>query len=188
MRGRVARNAFALGSAGLVVLGIAACNQSKPEAESSQTPLKIVEQVQIDENGKEVKTAEGAAPADPAGDGKATCPPVSIAMAGALNGPDAALGINIKNGVQMAIDKHNAANPGCQVQLKPFDTEGDPQKATAIAPQSTMRQHAPCAVRSVSGQSVNAPPCAQNARVPSVVSSPALQAASPARARTRAKA
>ena len=52
-------------------------------------------------------------------------------MAGALNGPDAALGINIKNGVQLAIDKHNAANPGCQVQLKPFDTEGDPQKATA---------------------------------------------------------
>ena len=135
MRGRMARNAFALGSAGLVVLGIAACNQSKPEAESSQTPLKIVEQVQIDENGEEVKAAEGAAPADPAGDGKATCPPVSIAMAGALNGPDAALGINIKNGVQLAIDKHNAANPGCQVQLKPFDTEGDPQKATAIAPQ-----------------------------------------------------
>ena len=47
---------------------------------------------------KEIKAAEGAAPADPAGDGKATCPPVSIAMAGALNGPDAALGINIKNG------------------------------------------------------------------------------------------
>jgi branched-chain amino acid transport system substrate-binding protein len=135
VRGRMARNAFALGSAGLLVLGIAACNQSKPEEEKSQSQLKIVEQVQIDENGKEVKAAEGAAPADPAGDGKATCPPVSIAMAGALNGPDAALGINIKNGVQLAIDKHNAANPGCQVQLKPFDTEGDPQKATAIAPQ-----------------------------------------------------
>jgi branched-chain amino acid transport system substrate-binding protein len=114
---------------------LAACNQSKPEQEKSQANLKIVEQVQIDENGKEIKAAEGAAPADPAGDGKATCPPVSIAMAGALNGPDAALGINIKNGVQLAIDKHNAANPGCQVQLKPFDTEGDPQKATAIAPQ-----------------------------------------------------
>ena len=97
--------------------------------------LKIVEQVQIDQNGMEIKSAQGAAPVDPAGDGKATCPPVSIAMAGALNGPDAALGINIKDGVQLAIDKHNAANPGCQVQLKPFDTEGDPQKATAIAPQ-----------------------------------------------------
>ncbi|MCX2713885.1 branched-chain amino acid ABC transporter substrate-binding protein [Mycolicibacterium sp. J2] len=135
MRGRVARNAFALGGAGLLVLGIAGCNQSAPEQSTSKADLKIVEQVQIDENGAEVKAASGAAPADPAGDGKATCPPVSIAMAGALNGPDAALGINIKNGVQLAIDKHNAANPGCQVQLKPFDTEGDPQKATAIAPQ-----------------------------------------------------
>jgi branched-chain amino acid transport system substrate-binding protein len=135
VRGRVARSAFALGSAGLVVLGIAGCNQSAPESNKSQANLKIVEQVQIDENGTEVKAAEGAKPADPAGDGKATCPPVSIAMAGALTGPDAALGINIKNGVQLAIDKHNAANPGCQVQLKPFDTEGDPQKATGIAPQ-----------------------------------------------------
>ena len=135
MRGRVTRSAVAFGSAGLVVLSMAACQQSKPEEESSQTKLKIVEQVQIDDKGAEVKAAEGAAPADPAGDGKANCPPVSIAMAGALNGPDAALGINIKNGVQLAIDKHNAANPGCQIQLKPFDTEGDPQKATAIAPQ-----------------------------------------------------
>ena len=31
--------------------------------------------------------------------------------------------------------KHNAANPGCQIELRTFDTEGDPQKATAIAPQ-----------------------------------------------------
>lgn len=138
MRGRVARNVFALGSAVLVVfgsVGLAGCSQSKPAGESSQTQLKIVEQVQIDENGKEMTAAAGGAPADPTGDGKASCPPVSIAMAGALNGPDAALGINIKNGVQLAIDKHNAANPGCQVQLKPFDTEGDPQKAVAIAPQ-----------------------------------------------------
>jgi branched-chain amino acid transport system substrate-binding protein len=135
VRGRVARNAFALGSAGLLALALGGCSQSTPEEEAAQTDLKIVEQVQIDENGAEVEAAEGAAPADPAGDGKATCPPLSIAMAGALNGPDAALGINIKNGVQLAVDNHNAANPGCQVQLKTFDTEGDPQKASAIAPQ-----------------------------------------------------
>lgn len=135
MRGHVARSAFALSSAGLVVLGIAGCSQSSPGGDASQTSLKIVAQVQIDQNGAEVKTAEGAAPADPAGDGKASCPPVSIAMMGALTGADAALGINIKDGVQLAVDQHNAANPGCQVQLKTFDTEGDPQKATAIAPQ-----------------------------------------------------
>ena len=141
MRGHVARKAFALGSAGLMALAIAGCNQSTPEEEASQTNLKIVEKVQIDENGAEVKAAEGTAPANPAGDGKATCPPVSIAMAGALNGPDAALGINIKNGVQLAIDQHNAANPGCQVQLKPFDTEGDPQKASNIAPRIVEDQY-----------------------------------------------
>jgi len=107
VRGRMARNAFALGSAGLLVLGIAACNQSKPEQEKSQSQLKIVEQVQIDGQGKEVKADQSAAPSDPAGDGKATCPPVSIAMAGALNGPDAALGINIKNGVQLVSEGAN---------------------------------------------------------------------------------
>ncbi|MBU8811652.1 branched-chain amino acid ABC transporter substrate-binding protein [Mycolicibacterium goodii] len=135
MRGRVARKAFALGSAGVVALAIAGCNQSTPEEEAAQTDLKIVEKVQIDENGAEVQGAGDVAPADPAGDGNAVCPPVMIAMMGALNGPDAALGINIKNGVQLAIDKHNAANAQCQVQLKAFDTEGDPQKATGVAPQ-----------------------------------------------------
>lgn len=131
-----------------MMLGIAGCNKqpapsSEPASGSSSaqsaTPepvdLKIVEQVQIDQEGKEVKPEAGVAAADPAGDGKATCAPVKIAMAGALNGPDAALGINIKNGVQLALDKHNAANPGCQIELRTFDTEGDPQKATAIAPQ-----------------------------------------------------
>lgn len=136
MLGRVTRNAFALGTAGVLVAVMAGCNQSTPEEDNaSQSDLKIVEQVQVDEKGAEVAAAEGATPADPAGDGKATCPLLSIAMAGALTGPDAALGINIKNGVQLAVDKHNKANPGCQVQLKTFDTEGDPQKATGIAPQ-----------------------------------------------------
>ncbi len=148
MRGRATRNAIAVSSAALVMLGIAGCSkQAAPSSESASgsssaeaataapVDLKIVEQVQIDQDGNEVKPEAGATPVDPAGDGKATCAPVKIAMAGALNGPDAALGINIKNGVQLALDKHNAANPGCQIELRTFDTEGDPQKATAIAPQ-----------------------------------------------------
>jgi branched-chain amino acid transport system substrate-binding protein len=147
VRGRATRSAIAASSAALVMLGISACSQPAPSNESSQSgsgtsaeaaapvDLKIVEQVQVDPDGKEVTPPAGVTAADPAGDGKATCAPVKIAMAGALNGPDAALGINIKNGVQLALDKHNAANPGCQIELRTFDTEGDPQKATAIAPQ-----------------------------------------------------
>ncbi|NYE96434.1 branched-chain amino acid transport system substrate-binding protein [Psychromicrobium silvestre] len=67
----------------------------------------------------------------PKGDGKATCPATTtIAYGGAETGPNAQLGINIFNGIQLAINEHNEANPGCQVQFKKFDTEGDPNKAT----------------------------------------------------------
>ena len=135
MRGRTTRSAFILGTAGLVVLAMAGCEQSKPSESTSQTNLKIVEQIPIGADGREIKPPDVSTAVNPAGDGKAVCPPLSIAMAGALTGPDAQLGINIKNGVQLAVDKHNDANPGCRVQLKPFDTEGDPQKATQIAPQ-----------------------------------------------------
>lgn len=147
MRGEKSRYAIALGSAVLLIAGIAGCSQPAPGGDSATgsaanggatpapTDLAIVEQVQIDQSGAEVMSGGVVAAADPAGDGAATCAPVKIAMAGALNGPDAALGINIKNGVQLALDKHNAANPGCQIELRTFDTEGDPQKATAIAPQ-----------------------------------------------------
>jgi branched-chain amino acid transport system substrate-binding protein len=79
-------------------------------------------------------------PADavlPAGNGKATCHGVSIAYAGAETGANAQLGLNIVNGVQLAVNQHNAANPGCQVTLKKFDTEGDPTKATGIVTQVT---------------------------------------------------
>jgi len=72
----------------------------------------------------------------PAGDGKATCSNLTIGYIGAQTGPNAQLGINIINGVKLAIDQHNKANPGCQVALKPFDTEGDPNKATGPVTQA----------------------------------------------------
>ena len=136
MRRSATRSAFALTTAGLLVLGIAGCSeQSAPEQEGGgQSNLKIVEQVQIDQAGAEVPAGNTGTPADPAGDGQARCEPVSIAMAGALTGPDAALGINIERGARLAIDKHNAANPNCQVNLQTFDTQGNEQTASGIAP------------------------------------------------------
>ena len=73
----------------------------------------------------------------PAGDGKATCPSTTtLAYVGAETGPNAQLGINIFQGIQLAIDQHNKANAGCQVQFKKFDTEGDPNKATGPTTQA----------------------------------------------------
>ena len=90
--------------------------------------------MQIDTAGAEVKASTGGTPANPAGDGKAKCGNVSIAMMGALTGANAALGLNILGGMKVALAAHNKANPGCQVTIKQFDTEGDPQKATQVAP------------------------------------------------------
>ncbi|WGW13754.1 branched-chain amino acid ABC transporter substrate-binding protein [Saxibacter everestensis] len=79
-------------------------------------------------------------PADavlPAGDGKAKCDAkTTLAYVGAETGPNAQLGVNIFNGVQLAIDQHNEANPDCQVQFKKYDTEGDPNKATGPTTQA----------------------------------------------------
>jgi len=141
----VDRTRHALAAAAAVaLLAVAGCTQSAPTENSATdsaaqtaapTNLEIVAQMPIDGDGNEVKLAAGAVPVSPAGNGTATCPPLTIAMAGPLTGADAPFGGNVRDGAQLAVDQHNAANPGCQVQLKAFDTEGDPQKATAIAPQ-----------------------------------------------------
>jgi branched-chain amino acid transport system substrate-binding protein len=74
--------------------------------------------------------------ADPAGDGKATCNGVTLAYIGAESGPNAQLGINIYDGVQLAINAHNKANPGCQVTFKKFDTTGDQAQAPGVVTQA----------------------------------------------------
>jgi len=121
--------------AAIALLAVAGCSQNQPGGEPGGEQLAIVAKKPIDEKGAEVTVAAGASPVLPAGDGKAVCVPVSIAMAGPLTGPDAPFGANVRNGAQLAVDQHNAANPGCQVTLRTFDTEGDPQKASAAAPQ-----------------------------------------------------
>ena len=149
MGSRTVRSAIAASAAALAVFGVAGCSKQAAPSESAtgatgattsaqvaETNLKIVPQMPIDQEGAEITLAVDAAPpANPAGDGTATCSPLAIAMAGPLTGADAPFGTNVKDGAQLAIEQHNAANPGCQVQLKTFDTEGDPQKATAVAPQ-----------------------------------------------------
>jgi len=135
VRGIRIRRLVALSASGLVVLGMAGCSEQSDAGGSAQSDLKIVEQAQIGEDGAALTPADGAVPADPAGDGTATCPPISLAMAGPLTGADAPFGANVRDGAQFAVDLHNSANPGCQVTLKAFDTEGDPQKATQVAPQ-----------------------------------------------------
>jgi branched-chain amino acid transport system substrate-binding protein len=59
-----------------------------------------------------------------------------IGFIGALSGPNAQLGINERNGAQLAVDEANASGKfKFKVTLVPADSEGDPAKAPAAAQQ-----------------------------------------------------
>lgn len=142
MRRRMATAAIAVTLTG--ILAVSACSSKSTDSGSgasgssaSNSGLTISALNQINTEGKEVPPAAESSALNPAQPGGAKCDPSTIAMAGALTGANAALGINIVNGAQLAVDQHNKANPDCKITLKRFDTEGDPQKATQVAPQIT---------------------------------------------------
>jgi branched-chain amino acid transport system substrate-binding protein len=58
-----------------------------------------------------------------------------IAYFGALTGSSANLGINIRNGAVLALEQYNAKHTDCTVELKQYDSEGDPAKAPGLARQ-----------------------------------------------------
>ncbi len=58
-----------------------------------------------------------------------------IAFFGARTGPNANLGINIYNGVKLAVDQYNAKNPKCKVTLESKDSQGDEKQAPGLAQQ-----------------------------------------------------
>ena len=137
MRGRATRSAIAASSALLAVLGIAGCNQSTPSGEkSSQSDLKIVEQVQIDQNGAEVKADSGhhcrPTPPATARPPARRCPSPWPVRSTARTPPSASTS---RTACSWPSTSTTPPTRAARSQLKPFDTEGDPQKATAIAPQ-----------------------------------------------------
>ena len=135
---RGARTALALCMATLTASCLAGCADAGKRP--SPTGLRVVQQVQLDRDGNSVEPVADRNAVDPSGNGKAVCPPLSIAMTGPLSGPASTVGANVNNGMQLAVDKHNHANRGCQIQLKTFDTHGDPTEAGAIA--QTIREDA----------------------------------------------
>jgi branched-chain amino acid transport system substrate-binding protein len=56
----------------------------------------------------------------------------AIAFVGPLTGDNANLGINIRNGVKVAIQDANRGS-GPRIELKEFDTQGDPAQATTLS-------------------------------------------------------
>ena len=55
----------------------------------------------------------------------------AIAFVGPLTGDNANLGINIRNGAKVAVQEANRRS-GAKIELKEFDTQGDPAQATTL--------------------------------------------------------
>jgi branched-chain amino acid transport system substrate-binding protein len=59
----------------------------------------------------------------------------NLAFLGALTGDAGALGQNMVNGIKLALKEHNDKNADCQINVKTFDSQGDPKNAPALATQ-----------------------------------------------------
>ncbi|MGH9157543.1 MAG: branched-chain amino acid ABC transporter substrate-binding protein [Acidimicrobiales bacterium] len=60
---------------------------------------------------------------------------VTIAFMGPLTGDAANLGVNIREGIKLAVDQANAAGDGVTIAVKDFDTAGDPTQAGTVKDQ-----------------------------------------------------
>ncbi|MFL6077123.1 MAG: branched-chain amino acid ABC transporter substrate-binding protein [Mycobacteriales bacterium] len=64
-----------------------------------------------------------------------SCGGVELGYFGVLSGQNSPeLGVNIYNGAKLAVDQHNAKHKNCKVNLKKFDSQGDPGQASTLAP------------------------------------------------------
>lgn len=79
--------------------------------------------------------AAGCGSSDNSGSGGGGACGKKIAYFGALTGSAANLGINIRNGTQLALEQYNAKHADCKIELKEFDSEGSPDKAPGLARQ-----------------------------------------------------
>src|SRR5450830_243753 len=128
LKKRILTGMTAVAALGMLLAGCA--NQGASTGSATTSPNKIVLKALTS-----LTTPPNAVL--PKGDGTAKCEAsTTLAYIGAETGPNAQLGINIFNGVQLAITQHNQANPGCQVQFTKFDTEGDPTKSTGPVTQA----------------------------------------------------
>ena len=78
-------------------------------------------------------SACGGTTGDNTGSGGSKNCDLKIGYFGALTGDAANLGINIKNGVELAVNQYNEKNSSCKVALVSFDSQGDPSIAPGLA-------------------------------------------------------
>ncbi len=139
----------ALALAGIAALTLAACGSSKSSTGN----------------------AGNATPTTSAKSSSGSTQTLKVGFFGALTGPDAQLGINIKNGAQLAVTQYDASNPPVKVELDPFDSQGNPAQANNGAQKMINDKVVAVIGPAFSGESATADPIFETAQIPSVSAS-----------------
>ena len=92
----------------------------------------------------------------------------TIGFMGAQTGPNAQLGINISNGVELALEQHNAKSGVTQVKLIKYDTQGDPTQGANQAKKAITDKVVGIVGPAFSGESKTAVPILDEAGIPNV--------------------
>jgi branched-chain amino acid transport system substrate-binding protein len=93
---------------------------------------------------------------------------VTLGFMGAQTGPNAQLGLNISNGVELAIEQHNAKSGVTKVKLIKYDTQGDGAQATNQAKKAITDKVVGIIGPAFSGESKTAVPILEEAGIPNV--------------------
>jgi branched-chain amino acid transport system substrate-binding protein len=93
---------------------------------------------------------------------------VTIGFMGAQTGPNAQLGINISNGVELALQQHNAKSGVTQVKLIKYDTQGDPTQGNSQAKKAVTDKVVGIVGPAFSGESKTAVPVLDEAGIPNI--------------------
>jgi branched-chain amino acid transport system substrate-binding protein len=96
---------------------------------------------------------------------------VKLGFFGALTGQNAQLGINIRNGEQLAISQYDATNPSTKVTIDEFDSQGDPAQANNGATKLISDHVIAVIGPAFSGESGVADPIFEQAGIPNVSAS-----------------
>ncbi len=96
---------------------------------------------------------------------------VKLAFMGPLTGPNAQLGINIRNGAKLALSEHNSQSGVTQVTLDEQDTQGDPNQAIALSKKVVDNKDVAVIGPTFSGESKTADPVFEEGKIPSVTGS-----------------
>jgi len=88
-----------------------------------------------DSDSSSATTTSGGTATTSAAGGSVSCSGIKLAFLGATSGENGALGQNMVDGANIALDEWNTANKDCKIELEKFDSQGNPTQATPLADQ-----------------------------------------------------